>query len=84
MATRSFTRIPIITNKNYKPSGLKSYAYALHKCTWPFPVQTIKAAKIYVPSPANITQTASAQQQRVRTLSATRSTSRASSASARP
>lgn len=31
MATRSFTRIPVITNKNYKPSGLKSYAYALHK-----------------------------------------------------
>lgn len=31
MATRSFTRIPVITNKNYKASGLKSYAYALHK-----------------------------------------------------
>ncbi|EKG10318.1 Peptidase A1 [Macrophomina phaseolina MS6] len=31
MASRSFTRIPIITNKNYKASGIKSYAYALHK-----------------------------------------------------
>ncbi|KAF4541128.1 Peptidase A1 [Lasiodiplodia theobromae] len=31
MATRNFTRIPIITNKNYKANGLKSYAYALHK-----------------------------------------------------
>ncbi|GME52929.1 Peptidase A1 [Neofusicoccum parvum] len=31
MATKSFTRIPIITNKHYKPVGLKSYAYCLHK-----------------------------------------------------
>lgn len=37
MATKSFTRIPVITNKNYKPSGLKSYAYCLHKCAYTHP-----------------------------------------------
>lgn len=32
----SLTRIPLIRNPNYKPGGLKSYAYLLNKCELPW------------------------------------------------